>query len=117
MIEVRPLTPSIGEPSKFPTQTATVTSRVNPTVQLSRYPFDVPVFAATGNGSSSALRSPNDARRASLSASTSVIAVATARGITRRGSAAGASTALPPLVRIARTALTGLQTPPRASVA
>ena len=70
---VTPLTPSMGLPSKLPTHTATVTSLVYPTVQLSRKPFEVPVFTATGNGRSSALFSPNEARRAWGSARMSVM--------------------------------------------
>ena len=50
--------------SKFPTQTPTVTSRVYPIVQLSRYPSDVPVFAATGNGKSRLPPRPNTYSRA-----------------------------------------------------
>jgi len=47
-----PDAPMSGVRSKFPTHTPTVTSRVKPTVQLSWYACDVPVFTATGNGKS-----------------------------------------------------------------
>ena len=59
---VMPLTFVMGVPSKFPTQTATVTARVKPAAQLSRKPFEVPVFAATSKGKSSTERSPNAPR-------------------------------------------------------
>ena len=62
----------IGAPSKFPAHTATVTSWLNPTVQLSRKPFEVPVFAATGNGNASAPPTPNSAERDKSSAKISV---------------------------------------------
>src|SRR5580765_5059559 len=62
-----PVTPDelmSGVRSKFPTHTPTVTSRVYPIVQLSRYPSDVPVFTATGNGKSRLPPRPNAYSRA-----------------------------------------------------
>ena len=102
---VMPLTFVIGRPSKLPTHTPTVTSRVKPTVQLSRYPFEVPVLAATSNGRSSAELSPNAATRALLSRSMSASIAAIGSGITRRSSAAAGAGRLTSAA--ARTARSG----------
>ena len=59
---VTPVTSPIGRPSKFPTHTPTAKSAVYPTVQLSRYPVLVPVFAAAGYGRSNGPR-PSERRR------------------------------------------------------
>ena len=111
-----PETRCIGRPSKFPTQTATVRSRVKPTVQLSTYARLVPVFAATGNGSRSALSSPNAGARAVSSDITSVRRATASEGRKRRGSSsARAPTDAPSRSVAERTSRIGSTTPPRAS--
>ncbi len=63
---VTPEMPRIGVLSRFPAQTPTVKSPVNPRHQLSRKSVDVPVFTAQGNGSLSGELGPNADVRAAL---------------------------------------------------
>ena len=85
---VTPLTRCIGAPSKLPTHVATVTSRVNPTVHVSRKSDDVPVFTALGNGVRSSEATPNARARACASASMSVTSAHSDRAPTSRASRA-----------------------------
>ncbi len=62
-----PVMPLIAELSKFPTQTPTVKSLVNPRHQLSRKSVDVPVLTAQGKGSLRCERVPKELVRAELS--------------------------------------------------
>lgn len=60
-----PLTFHMGSPLKFPTQTPTVYSGVQPRHQLSLMSLLVPVFTAAGKGSFNRLSIPNVKRRCS----------------------------------------------------
>ena len=112
---VMPETPCIGVPSKLPTQTATVRSAVYPAVQLSTYAREVPVFAATGNGSRSAFPSPKAGARAASSERMSVRSATAPAGRKRRGASSRLGTSgRPAASAAARTSTSGSTTPPRA---
>ena len=70
---VTPVMRCIGAPLKLPTQVATVTSRVKPTVHVSRKSDDVPVFTALGNGNRKSDTTPKARARACASESMSVM--------------------------------------------
>src|ERR1700730_500950 len=73
----------IGCPSEFPIQTATVCSLLNPTVQASRKPLLVPVFAAIRSSKAKGELRPKLFWRASLSHRISVIISVAAAEATR----------------------------------
>ena len=105
-----PETPRMGRPSKFPTQTATVTSLLNPAVQLSTKAWLVPVLAATGKEKRRAWSSPKAGARAPSSESRSVSRWTASRGRKRREAGGGGTgRSLPAASRIRSTSTSGAE--------